>query len=179
MSVVAEYEAMMSRAKSTISEALQGEIADAAKQVLQATMVQNVYSYQASPWAMRKRRGDWGGLADTYEMSAGVTDASTPFHSKFDLQIESLAGLQGLGDGYSSGADYDWGPDDAFERNAAQWKASSTRLDEIVETGNKAYHQPYPRPFYAEAEKTIISIKLVDRGLYNALTAAGFTVEML
>ncbi len=179
MSVAAEYEAMMSRVKSTISDALQGEIADASKQVLQATMLANVYSYQASPWAMRKRRGDWGGLADTYEMASSVTDASTPMHSKFELQIESLAGLQGLGSGYSSGADYDWGENDAMERNAAQWEASSTRLDKIVETGSKAYHQPYPRPFYADAEKTIASIGIVDRGLFNALTAAGFTVEML
>lgn len=176
MSVTMEFKNMMNRAWNAIDGALLGEIADASRSVLQASMRAYVYDYEPTEWARRKRRGDLGGLADMRLMPATVLDRSTTGHTIHELQIESIAGLQGLGDNFCSGADYDWGPNDAFEKNAERWRANNTRLDEIVETGNEVFHQPYPRPFYREAEKVIAETGMVSRGLMKALIAAGFEI---
>ena len=88
MSVVAEFEVMRGKIKDAISGALEGKIARHTMMELQETMKANVYSYQASPWAMSKRRGEWGGLADINLMNTSVTDISTGKHSKLELQVE-------------------------------------------------------------------------------------------
>lgn len=104
---------------------------------------ENVYSYQASPWAMKARRyallrTDDEALRDHYEQDA---DSVT-------VLITSVVKLQSGGDG---------------------------EVD-IVESGDRAYRQPYPRPFMEEGLKAYISSGRPESVLRNAMAAAGFDV---
>lgn len=171
---------MMGKAMNAIEDALGGNIAGYAMQTLQEVMKQNVYSYQASPWAMRKRRGDMGGLADISNMNASVSGADQKKHSGLELTVESLAGLQGLGDITPRNLLEDsWGGNDALAKNIAASRAGGVRLDRIVESGSAAYHQPGPRPFYKDAERQVVESGAVTWYLTEALIGAGFEVEVL
>lgn len=179
MSVLAEFEGMLTKIGSTIEDTLQGEIADFTKKTLQESMQYSVYTYNASPWAMRSRRGDMGGLADMDLMRAEVIDVSKKLHTAKELQVESLASFQHGPD--TSTIDDHWGANDALPANesASRLAASGARLDEVVETGSKAYRQPYPRPFYANAEKYVVNYGAVSGYLVINLIKAGFDVQVL
>jgi hypothetical protein len=140
---------------------------DAARDVLQQVIYQNVYSYGASPWAMQKRRYADGGLGDTNNMIASVNGVGSAGRTH-ELQVENFAGLQDYGPNFR-GASLGIGPSPAKGHYAA-------RLDEIVETGNPSYRQPGPRPFYKDAEKQLVDGGVVTGEIAAALIAAGFEV---
>lgn len=169
MSVTLEYLEMKNRIWNAIDKGLL-DAGEDAKDVLQAVIYRNVYSYPASPYAMMKRRYDDGGLGDKQNMIASVSDVgkSGRYH---ELQIENFAGLQDHGPNFRGG----------FTGIGPEFNISSigARLDEIVETGDAAWRQPFPRPFYQDAEKEIANGGVVTGNLVSALIDAGFTVEVL
>lgn len=165
MSVTAEFKMIMERAWNVIDAALAGEVGDAAKDVLQKTIYDNVYSYQPTAWAEMKRRYDNGGLGDKNNMIASVIDVGTAGRTH-ELQVENFAGLQDYGPNFR-GAGIAFGPAPAASHTSA-------RLDEIVETGNASYRQPGPRPFYKDAEKMLVDGGIVEGELAAALIRAGF-----
>lgn len=169
MSVTAEFQTMMTRAWNAIDKGLL-DAGEDAKDVLQNVIYEKVYSYPASYWAQAKRRYDNGGLGDKMNMIASVNDVgkSGRYH---ELQIENFAGLQDYGPNFR-GPGTDFGPAPAPGHYAA-------RLDEIVETGDPAYRQPFPRPFYKDAETQIANGGVVTGNLVSALIDAGFTVEVI
>lgn len=164
MSVTAEFTAMMNRAWNAIDAGLL-KAGEAAQDVLQKVMDENVYSYQASPYAMYKRRKDAGGLKDKGNIIATVIDVGSSGRTH-ELQVEDFAGLQDYGPNFR-GSHIGIGPSPAAGHYAA-------RLDEIVETGDPSYRQPGPRPFYKDAEKQLVDGGIVEGEIAGALIAAGF-----
>ena len=169
MSVVAEFEVMKNRIWNAIDKGLLDSGEDA-KDVLQNVIYQNVYTYPASGWALMKRRKSEGGLGDKRNMIASVNDVgkSGRYH---ELQVENFSGIQDYGPNFR-------GPGIAFGPAPAA-SHYSARLDEIVETGDKAWRQPYPRPFYKDAETQLINGGIVSGNIVAALIDAGFTVEVI
>lgn len=166
MSVTAEFQAMMNRAWNVIDAALANEVGEAAKDVLQETIYQNVYSYQPSVWAEMKRRYDSGGLGDRNNMIASVNDVGTAGRTH-ELQVQTFAGLQDYGPNFRGGF-IGIGP--------SMPTGGLGHLDEIVETGDPSYRQPGPRPFYADAEKMLVNSGIVEGELAAALLRAGFEI---
>lgn len=164
MSVVTEFNEMMSRAWNAIDEALLNGVGESAKDIMQQFIYDNVYSYQASHWAMVKRRYADGGLGDTRNMIASVVETD----GMHELQVENFAGLQDYGPNFR-GTSTGMGPSPAPGHYAA-------RLDRIVEEGDRAYRQPGPRPFYADTERFLVQNGIVDSEIESALIRAGFDV---
>lgn len=155
MPVTAEFTAMMNRAWNAIDAGLL-KAGEAAQDVLQKVMDENVYSYAASPYAMYKRRKEAGGLKDKGNIIATVIDVGTAGRTH-ELQVEDFAGLQ------------DWGP-------SIRSAGAAERLDQIIETGDPSYRQPGPRPFYKDAEKQLVDGGIVEGEIAGALMDAGFEV---
>lgn len=165
MSVTAEFTAMMNRAWDAIDAGLL-KAGEAAQDVLQKVMDENVYSYQASPYAMYKRRKDAGGLKDKGNIIATVIDVGSSGRTH-ELQVEDFAGLQDYGPNFRGPSVNTFGPSPAAGHYAA-------RLDKIVETGDPSYRQPGPRPFYKDAEKQLVDGGIAEGEIAGALIAAGF-----
>lgn len=168
MSVTAEFKAMVERAWDAIDYALAGNIAEGVKDILQETIFKNVYAYPASVWAMEKRRYDDGGLGERENMIATVIDIGSAGRTD-ELQVESFAGFQDIGPNFRGG----------FVGIGPEFNTGSigARLDEVVETGDPTWRQPYPRPFYKEAEKKLVDSGYIERELRYRLVYAGFEVE--
>lgn len=167
MSVTSEFQMMMKRAWNAIDEALLNGVGEAAKDVMQQMIYDNVYEYPASYWAMIKRRYDDGGLGDKRNMIATVNDVGAAGRTH-ELQVENFAGLQDYGPNMR-GPGIGMGPQPAAGHYAA-------RLDEIVETGDPAYRQPGPRPFYKDTEQFLISSGVAENEIVSGLVSAGFEV---
>lgn len=167
MSVEAEYAVLKTRIWNAIDKGLL-DAGEDAKDVLRQKIYDNVYSYQASPLAMRKRRYDNGGLGDTRNMVASVIDVGKS--GRYDeLQVEDFAGFQDIGSNFR-GSHIGIGPSAA---------PTEDRLDEVVETGRTDYRQPGPRPFYKDAEEELFNGGVVTGRLVTALIEAGFEVEVV
>lgn len=164
MSVVKEFNQMMTRAWNAIDEALLNGVGESARDVMQQFVYDNVYSYQASWWAMQKRRYADGGLGDKDNMIVSLSETN----GAHELQVENFAGLQDYGPNFRGGFN-GIGPSPAPGHYAA-------RLDRIVEEGDPAYRQPGPRPFYADTEKFLVNNGIVDNEITSALVRAGFEV---
>lgn len=167
MGIMSDFQINMAQIMSAVDAGLL-ETGDQGKDVLQSVIYENVYSYPASTWAMRKRRYDDGGLGDKNNMIPSVTDVDSRTR---ELQIENFAGLQDYGSNFRG--DYNPG---GYGPAPKVW---GDRLDEIVETGDKSYRQPYPRPFYKDAEKQIVDGGLADGCIASALLEAGFDVTVI
>lgn len=167
MSVTMEFKNMMNRAWNAIDEALLTGVGESAKDVMQQMIYDRVYSYPASEWALYKRRYDDGGLGDKENMIASVKDVGSSGRTH-ELQVENFAGLQDYGPNFR-GVFIGIGPSPAPGHYAA-------RLDEIVETGDPAYRQPYPRPFYAATEKFLVDSGIVENEIKSGLIMAGFEI---
>lgn len=169
MSVTAEFTAMKQRIWDAIDKGLL-DAGEDAKDVLQNVIYENVYSYPASYWAQAKRRYDNGGLGEKENMIASVSDAgkSGRYH---ELQVEDFAGFQDHGPNFRGG----------FTGTGPEFNTASigARLDEVVETGDPAWRQPFPRPFYKDAETQLVNGGVVTGNIVSALVDAGFTVEVI
>ena len=166
MSVTAQFALIKNRIWNAIDKGLL-DAGEDAKDILQTVIYEKVYSYPASAWAMQKRRYDDGSLGDKNNMFASVIDVgkSGRYH---ELQVEDFAGLQDYGPN-TRGPGIAYGPSPAPGNYAA-------RLDEIVETRDRAYRQPGPRPFYKDAEKQLADGGIVTGNIVSALIDAGFEV---
>lgn len=147
MSLDTEFRAMMTRAWDAIDDGLSNGVAEKAETVLRQVIEADVYSYNATERAMRVRRGANGGLLDVAHGIESRIDVGAKTHT---LSIETTVGFQN--------------------------PAPLQRLDVVVDSGDRNYKQPYPRPFYPETEKLLVSSGIVSSELVLALTRAGFEV---
>ena len=89
MSVLQDYLQIRGLLDSAIENALRDRVADGLKEAIQKKAQENVYSYEASPSAISKRRGKNGGLIDESTMLTSVDgmtltleNASEPQHAE-------------------------------------------------------------------------------------------------
>lgn len=89
MSVLQDYLQIRSALDAAVGTALQGPVADGLKKAIQEKAQENVYSYEASPSAISKRREKNGGLIDESTMLTSVDgmtltleNASEPQHAE-------------------------------------------------------------------------------------------------
>ena len=89
MSVIQDYLQIRSALDAAVGTALQGPVADGLKKAIQEEALENVYSYEASPSAISKRREKNGGLIDESTMLTSVDgmtltleNASQPQHAE-------------------------------------------------------------------------------------------------
>ncbi len=93
MSFLAQYSALLARVESAVDQALEQEVAEAVKDIMEEQLGHVVYSYEASAMAMASRRVDSGGLGDRQYMTARV-------EGEHELVVENVAPFQ---DGQSHG----------------------------------------------------------------------------
>lgn len=148
MSVLGEYAVMKQKMWNAIDAALIDGTVEESRAIIREVLGKNVYSYSGTPQAMRSRRYENGGLYDTNNIISSVIDIDESTH---ELDMENIAGFQ--------------------------HPAPASRLDEIIESGNENYRQPYPRPFYRDIEKAIIASGKASRQIRYELIFAGFEVE--
>lgn len=72
MSLLGRYRALTARVEHAVDAALDHEVAEAVKDVMEACAQEDVYAYQASPQAMATRRDTSGGLGDRQFMQHSV-----------------------------------------------------------------------------------------------------------
>lgn len=168
MSCVLNFKNVVNRIWTAIDAGLL-DAGEDAKGVLQDVIYDKVYSYRASPWALGKRRYDDGGLGDTRNMIVSVSDVGKAGRTH-ELQVENFAGLQDTGPNFR-GVSTGVGPSPVSTPGYY-----GGRLDEIVETGDRAYRQPGPRPFYRDAEKILVENGHVTNAIRAELIWAGFEV---
>ena len=148
MSVLSEYAGMKVKIWNAIDSALLYGLQEEAKPVIKDVLGKNVYSYGATPWAMKTRRYDNGGLYDAENnIISSVIDVDDSTH---ELNMEDIAGFQ--------------------------HPAPAERLDEVIESGNPNYRQPYPRPFYKDIETQLVKSGIASRQIRYELIWAGFEV---
>ena len=166
MSVLSEYAGMKVKIWNAIDSALLYGLQEEAKPIIETVMQRNVYDYPASPWAIAKRRKWDGGLGDAE--NSFVPTVIEVDDNTHELDMENFAGLQDYGPNFR-GVHIGTGPSPAAGHYAA-------RLDEIVETGDPAYRQPYPRPFYKDIETQLVKSGKASRQIRYELIWAGFEV---
>ncbi len=72
MSVLEDYAKIRGTLNSAIQNGLRDNVADGLKKAIQSEAKDKVYSYQATPSAMNRRRKDNGGLIDDVTMLTSV-----------------------------------------------------------------------------------------------------------
>ena len=72
MSFVQKYNALLGKVEAAVKDALENEVAEEVKDIMQDQTDLQVYPYDASPMAMATRRVDDGGLGDRRNMIASV-----------------------------------------------------------------------------------------------------------
>ena len=129
MSFLQHYATYRAKLISDVRESLLNETAQAVSDVMAQKLMDNVYSYQASPRAMESRRYDEGGLLDPDNVSADVSG-----DKDLTLTVSNNAPFQD-----------------------ASLNGSGHSLTEVVQEGLSGYRQPGPRPFMADTESECIS----------------------
>ena len=139
----------LSNLENAITNALENEVANAAVEEIQQTMDENVYQAYAPTPIFAQSRR---------KDSGGLRDKNnlSVFVSGDTLTIESVAGLQNL-----------FGGD------------RSENLASIVQSGNAAFPQPFPRPFMEEAKQRFISSGQAEAALLAGLRRQGIDTNGL
>lgn len=88
MSFLARYEALQQKLETAVDQALESEVAETVKDIMEEKLESVVYSYQATPEAMAVRRYANGGLQSRENMNSRVEESHT-------LVVENVAPLQG------------------------------------------------------------------------------------
>lgn len=149
MSFAQIYNDLLNKVRDAAEDAVVNDVAPEVKDIMQEQTGYQVYSYEASAMAMRMRRVDNGGLGDKRNMVDMVETTTAGLHSEITLTVEDCAPFQ---DGISRGIS----------------------LAQVVETGDKNFKQPYPRPFIAETQQEAIASGRAYRALMDGLKRNGF-----
>lgn len=131
---------------------IRARLDSAVSEALQGTMAENLRNFIVQSAYMNVYSYP-AQMADLRRYEAGglIADENLPASvSGTTLTIKNIAGLQDPSDG--------------------------SPLAPIVESGNRAYRQPYPRPFMDEGRDEYVDGGYADIDLAEALRAAGFTV---
>lgn len=128
MSFTQIYNNLLNKTKAAAVDALEHEVADEVRATMLIKTFDEVYSYQATPLAMDSRRMEAGGLGDWDHIRAQVREEP----SGATLEVWNAAPFQ---DGQLHGVS----------------------LAHVVETGDKGFRQPYPRPFTAKTQAEVLS----------------------
>lgn len=149
MSFAQIYNDLLNKVRDAAEDAVVNDVAPEVKDIMQEQTGFQVYSYEASAMAMRMRRVDNGGLGDKRNMVDMVETSTAGLHSEITLTVEDRAPFQ---DGISRGIS----------------------LAQVVETGDKSFRQPYPRPFIAGTQAEAIASGRAYRALMDGLRRNGF-----
>lgn len=148
MSFAKIYNDLLNKVRNAAEDAVVNDVAPEVKDIMQEQTGHQVYSYEASAMAMRMRRVDNGGLGDKRNMVDMVETTTAGLHSEITLTVEDRAPFQ---DGISCGIS----------------------LAQVVDTGDKSFKQPYPRPFIAGTQAEAISSGRAYRALMDGLRRNG------
>lgn len=144
MSFMERYNALLSKVREATADAIEHEVAEEVKDIMEEQTEYQVYSYDASAMAMRTRRVDNGGLGDRRNMLHNVESGP----NEVVLTLWNAAPFQ---DGVSRGVS----------------------LTQVVEAGDSAFRQPYPRPFIAGTQQEAVASGRAYRALMNGLKRNG------
>lgn len=128
MSFAQIYNDLLNKTRAAVADALEHEVADEVRATMLIKAFEEVYSYQATPMAMETRRMEAGGLEDWDQIRAEVKEGGP----SATLEVWNAAPFQ---DGRRHGVS----------------------LVHVVETGDKSFRQPYPRPFTAKTQAEVLS----------------------
>lgn len=145
MSFAKIYSELLNKARAAAADAMEHEVAEEVKDIMEEQTELQVYSYEASAMAMRTRRVDGGGLGDRRNMLHSVE----PGEGGVLLTVQDAAPFQ---DGVSRGVS----------------------LAHVVETGDPAFRQPCPRPFVAGTEAEAVASGRAYTALMDGLKRNGF-----
>lgn len=140
MGLASEAAAIIGTLKQTITEALEGDVAEIAKQKLSESALTNVYGLYTQQ-GDTPRRGTNGGLADTDTMDSSVTDDT--------LTVSDSTAFQQL----YGGTPPDARLDDVIESGAVKFHMGAAGA----------------RPYYADAEKSIAEDGEIDAAIQRAI----------
>lgn len=143
------YNDLLNKVRDAAEDAVVNDVAPEVKDIMEEQTEYQVYSYEASAMAMRTRRVDNGGLGDRRNMVDTVETDTAGLHSEITLTVEDRAPFQ---DGRTYGVS----------------------LAQVVETGDKSFKQPYPRPFIAGTQAEAIASGRAYRALMDGLRRNGF-----
>lgn len=144
MSFAQIYNELLNKVRAAAADAMDNEVASEVKDIMQEQTEYQVYSYDASAMAMRTRRVDNGGLGDRRNMLHDVVSGP----NEVVLTLWDAAPFQ---DGVSR----------------------VVSLAQVVETGDSAFRQPYPRPFIAGTQQEAVASGRAYRALMNGLKRNG------
>lgn len=144
MSFAKIYNDLLNKTRTAAEDAMRHEVAEEVKDIMEEQTEYQVYSYEASAMAMRMRRVDNGGLGDRRNMLHEVHTGP----GEVVLTVHNAASFQ---DGVSRGVS----------------------LAQVVETGDKSFKQPEPRPFIAGTQAEAITSGRAYRALMDGLKRNG------
>lgn len=145
MSFREKYDALVAKVSRAAADAMGQEVADEVRATMLIQIFDQVYSYPATPLALETRRMEAGGLGDWDNIRSAVREDP----AGATLEVWNAAPFQ---DGRQHGVS----------------------LTHVVETGDKSFRQPYPRPFTAKTQAEVLSSGRAYRALMDGLKRNGF-----